>query len=335
VFQAPAADEHVYSLRSANNVTGGGLNLFNFPILQYAANLTDNRFSVIDTAGNLFITQAGGVNAIRIDQSPYSQYPAANREQNNAAAEFTAWSPNGQYLAFIVNGDKQAADGVWFFQPGQFGPIQLLVDCPTQGFIGCNIVRPSPQDNIGQWESREIYWSIDSQILLVNVNLPARARRGILIVGVTRDEHVRDQRSPIWLYDYGSWGGDGGILASGRNPDGVSGVFWLNQLGALRQTVFNASASGLWMGWAVQQPGGQIVALGRPGNPDGPVAIYNASGTALTGLIGDGFPQRVVWSPDRKAVLIETSGHQYVADTSGQITDIAAYTGGLTVNWVR
>jgi hypothetical protein len=334
-LQLPVEGERAYGLTASGSVTGDGLNLLNVPIQHFAPNPVDNRYTVIDAAGNLYISGPNGAGAFRIEQSPYSQFPASTREENNAAAEFAAWSPNGQLVAFIVNGDRQAADGVWYFQPGAFAPVQFIVDCPSSGFVGCNIVRPSPADNIGLWESRELYWSADSQRLLINASLPGMGRRGLMVKPITRDERTRDERPPIYLYDYGTWGNDGRILASGRNPDGVAGIFWLNSDGSLSQVVYNASNAGLWMGWAAQQPDGDIVALGRPGGPDGPVAIYDASGNALTGAIGGGFPERVVWSPDRRAVLVVSGGRQYVADTSGQVNDITNNTGGLAANWLR
>jgi hypothetical protein len=58
-------------------------------------------------------------------------------------------------------------------------------------------------------------------------------------------------------------------------------------------------------------------------------------GTALTSPIGDGFPQRVAWSPDRRAVLLVVNGRQFVATLDGGITEITAQTGGKPVNWVE
>lgn len=334
VLEPVQSGEQAYALRTDGAVRGDGLNLLGVSIWHFAQNpANSNRYAVIDAAGMLYITGPGGAGAFRIEQSPYSQFPATTREDNNAAAEQAAWSPNGQYVAFIVNGDKQAADGVWYFEPGTFAPLQLLVDCPGQGFVGCNIVQ-SP-DNISLWESRELYWSPDSQRILVNVNLPERERRGLIVLPISRDERVRDRRPAAQLYDYGTWGSDGRILASGSNPDGIVVVAWLNADGSLNQQVYNATVNGLWMGWAAQQPDGDIVALGRPGEPNGPVALYDMNGVALTDMIGDGFPQRVIWSPDHSAVLVVVNGRQYVASVDGSVSEITSQTGGLAVNWVR
>lgn len=332
--QPITAEQSAYRLVADTGISGQGFDLLDVRIDHYAQNPADgNQYAVIDSAGLLYISGAGGTNAFRVEQGPYTQFPAPTRDENNAAADLAVWSPNGQYVAFVVNGDQQAADGVWYFQPGIFAPLQLLVDCPSFGFIGCNIVRPV--DTFMLWESRELHWSPNSEMLLINVDLPTENRRGLLIKPITREERTRDSRPPVLLYEYGSWGADGRILVSGRDPDGAIMVAWLNADGSRDETVFNAGANGLWMGWAVETPDGEIVALGRPQNMDGPVAVYDGAGNPLSAPVGVAFPERVVWSPDRSAVLIETAGRQYVVETNGQITDISDDTGRRAVNWVR
>jgi hypothetical protein len=336
-LESPAGNQRAYGLRIDDGLRGSGVTLLDTGIDHYAQNPANpNRYSVIDSAGMLYITDTGGANAYRIEQGPYTQFPASSREGNNAAAISSVWSPDGRYLAFIVSARQQPSDGVWYFQPGDFAPLQLVVDCPSEGFIGCNIVRPP--DRFRLWESREVHWSPDSETLLINVNLPGEGRRGLLVQPITRFERIRDERPPVLLYDYGTWASDGRILASGRNPDGVGVVAFLNRDGSVNQQVFNPAASGLWMGWAVQRPDGSVVALGAPGDaggPRAPIAIYDMNGNALTGAITGGFPQRVSWSPDRRAVLVESDGRQYVATIDGQITEITGQTGGRAVNWTR
>lgn len=337
VLDVPAQGEHAFSLRVDGGVNGDGLNLLPLATMYYAQNpVSQNTFAVIDTSGNLYITSPNGANAFRIEQGPYTQYPAASLETNNAAARVVAWSPSGQYLAFIVRNEQQASDGVWYFEPGQFGPLQLIVDCPFEGFIGCNIVQPSPDDpiNIRQWTSKEIYWSPDSNTLLVNVNLPQHNRRGIIIMPITRFERVRDMRPPVHLYDFGTWGADGRILASGAGPDNTVNVMWLGADGTAQDVVYPASQNGLWMGWAVERPNGDIIALGAP-TANQAVAIYDMNGNALTEPIGIGFPERVEWSPDRSGVIVEMQGRQYIATIDGQITDITVPTGNTAINWVQ
>lgn len=334
-FSPIAEGERSFALQAGGaSIRGAGINLLPVEIYHFSQNPANaNRFAVVDQPGMLYITDRNGQNAFRIEQGPYTQFPALSRDENNAAAILSQWSPDGQYLAFIVAGRKQAADGMWYFAPGQFAPLQLLVDCPFEGFIGCNIVQPS--DSIRFWESLDIAWSPDSQSILTTVNLPSEGRQGLIVSGITRNERIRDQRPPIIRYDYGSWGSDGRILASGRNPDGTVTVDWINRDGTLSATVYPASVNGLWMGWAVQQPNGDIVALGRPAASQGAVGIYNMNGVALTELIGSAFPQRVVWSPDRSSVLVSAGGRQFIARTNGQVVDITDESAGLAVNWAE
>ncbi|MFW5692044.1 MAG: hypothetical protein ACOCX3_01700 [Chloroflexota bacterium] len=316
-------------------VSGDGLNLLNLSIDHYSQNPANkNRFAVVDSAGMLYITSWNGADAFRVEQGPFTQFPAESRASNNAATDLAVWSPDGQYVAFIVNAEQQASDGVWYLEPGVFAPLQLIVDCPFEGARSCMIVQPADETRF--WKSRALYWSPDSGSLLVNVELADEGRRGLMVIDVTRNERVRDRRPPLIYYDYGTWGSEGRILASGRNPGGVYRVDWLNRDGTVNQTVYDASANGLWLGWAVQQTDtGEIVALGRPNNPDGPVAVYSADGQPLSGFIGEAFPQRVVWSPNRRFVLVEAGGRRYIAGTNGQITDITEQTSGLPVNWLR
>ncbi|MDX1991716.1 MAG: hypothetical protein SF029_04980 [bacterium] len=330
---SPVTSAQGFGLTFDGSIASQGISLFtNVTTYNFDQNPANPRqFAVIDQTGLLYITDVGGANAFRIEQGPYTQFPAADRATNNAAAEIVRWSPSGQYVAFIVDGNQQASDGVWYFQPGQFAPLQLIVDCPTEGFPGCLIT--TPPDNIRRWESEDIAWSPDGQALLVTATLPEQGHGGLMVIGVTRNERVRDNRPPMILYDYGSWGADGRILASGRNPDGLIEVAWLDRSGSVMQRLYQGGT--LWLGWAVQQPNNQIVALGRQGDANGPLAIYDMNGTALTAPIGDAFPSRVLWSPDRSAVYVEAGGRRYVASVGGQVTEITSQSGPLAVNWVR
>lgn len=332
-FDPVAGNEQVVGLSTSAGLRGDGIDLLDIVIDHYDQNPANGgQFAVVDGAGMVYVTGRDGAGAFRIEQGPYTQFPAQSRETNNAAADRVAWSPNGQYVAFTVNAEQQASDGVWYFQPGAFAPVQLIVDCPFQGARSCMIVQVP--DGTAFWKSRELYWSPDSNAILVNAEFTDQGRRGLMVIGITRDETVRNQRPPMIYHDYGSWGADGRILASGRDPGGAYVVAWLNRDGSVSQVLYPASQNGLWMGWAVQQPNGGIVTLGRPGNPDGPVAIYNLSGSALTALIGDAFPSRVTWSDDRRYVMVEIGERQYVAGVDGLVTEITGQTGGRFANWI-
>jgi hypothetical protein len=342
VMQAVGSGQQGYVLRVGTNaITGGGANLLSVDIDQFSQSPAGaERYAVIDQAGMLYITGPAGAGAFRVEQGPYTRFPATSRETNNAAAVDSRWSPNGQYVAFLVAARQLAADGLWYFEPGQFGPLQLIVDCPYRDFIGCNIVRPSPEDNLRVWESRELYWSPESDAILVVVNLPEEGRRGLILRTITREERVRDQRPPIWFWDYGTFAADGRIIASGANPDGAFVIDVLNRDGDVVESVYRGGAADVWFGWAAERPDGSRVALGRPSGPTGPVALYDftafqTSGSAVTPPIGDGFPTRVEWSADRAAVLIEVGGRQYVADLAGNVVEITTQTGRRAVNWGR
>ncbi|MBC6938385.1 MAG: hypothetical protein DWB42_21485, partial [Chloroflexi bacterium] len=317
---------------------GGGAAGFNLPHNDpalFARNPVDpNLYASTDTAGNLYLT--GTIN-YRPDTSPFSQFIAQSRDENNAYVSAINWSPDGRYLAFITAGRKLADDGVWYFEPGQFPPLHLLVDCPTPGFPGCLIVSNPTDPDL--WESRAAYWSPGSDALLVSLFLPGENRMALIVLPITRDERARDWRPPVVRYQYGAWSRDGGrILVSGAAPDGRVYVGWLNRDGSFAEMVYNAEANGLWMGFASPAADGRIYALGAPGDRNGPrepLRIYDQAGRALTPSIGTGFPERVEWSPDGRAVFVQTGGQQYIADINGGLRNITGQVAGArAINWV-
>lgn len=313
-------------------INGAGVTMFNLSTYHYSQNpVNPAQYAVVDQSGMLYIRQPQG--DFRVEQGPYTQFPAETRETNNSPATQSIWSPNGQYVAFLVDPAQEASAGLWYFQPNQFAPIQLVVDCPFEGYRGCMIVQPGA-DNLTRWKTLEVAWSPNSQQLLLTLNLPTEGRQGILTIGVTRNERIRDLRPEILMYEYGSWGVDGRILTSGLNPQGVVNVAWINSNGTLSEQVFAPSINGLWMGWAVERPNGDIVALGTIGAGNTPLAIYDMNGEALTSSIGTTFPDRVVWNADRTGVIVESGGRQYIATIYGQVTEITAQSGGYVVNWV-
>jgi hypothetical protein len=321
-----------FALSTTGGVTGTGFSLLNDTAL-FARNPVDpNQYVTTDTSGNLYFTGVAGSGAFRVDHSPFSQFIAQSREENDSFVSAVAWSPDGKYLAYIVRGDKVAKDGVWFIGPGQFDSIQLLIDCPRQGFPGCQLVT-NPLDPY-HWVSQDLVWSPQSDALLVSESLPDEGRNGITVLPATRDTEFYKTRPPVFRYDYGSWERGGSrILVSGRWPDGGVRVGWINRDGSGAQPVFEAA--GLWLGWANQAANGQLYALGAPGGPNGAVSIYDMSGRALTGPIGDAFPERVIWSPDGSAVFVQANGRQFIARVNGQISEITGQVSGTrAINWV-
>jgi hypothetical protein len=141
-------------------------------------------------------------------------------------------------------------------------------------------------------------------------------------------------------HEFGAWARDGGrILVSGRAIDNHVYVGWINRDGSFSELVYDAEAAGLWMGFGNQAVDGQVYALGAPGDRGGPrepLRLYDMTGTALTGAIGEGFPSRVEWSPDGRSAFVQTGGRQYIARVNGTITDITGQVAGArAVNWVN
>ena len=335
IFSPVSGGQRVFGVNvdDTGSISGSGITLFDIGTRHFSQNpVNSDTYAVIDQLGMFYIRRPQG--DFRVEQGPYTQFPATSLETNNSPAVMSTWSQNGQNLAFLVDPAQEASAGLWWFEPGNFAPIQLIVDCPFEGYRGCMIVQPGA-DNLIRWESLFVEWAPNNTQMLVTLNLPTEGRQGILITEATRNERVRDQRPEIWFYDYGSWGVDGRILTSGRNPQGAINVAWINPDGSRSEQIFAASSNGLWMGWAVQRPSGDIVALGAQGSGGTPVAIYDMNGNALTDLIGTAFPDRVVWNADRSAVIVEAGGRQYVATVNGQVVEITAQSTGYSVNWVN
>lgn len=337
-FNPPNVENRVFGLSTSGGVTGGGFSLLNDTVLFERNPVDPNLYVTTDSSGNLYLTGLNGAGAYRPDMSPFSQFVALTRDENNAFVPRAKWSPDGRFLAFIVAGKKTGNDGVWFFQPGQFPPVQLLVDCLPLDVPGCSLVS-NPYDP-DKWESKSLLWSPNSDAVMVALNLPAENNRGgIVILNATNDSEYRKTRPPVLRYDYGAWSRDGSyILVSGRGPDGHEYVGWLNRDGSFNKLLIDSEASGLWMGFASQANDGSVYALGAPGDRNGPreaLHIYDMSGQAVTGAIGDGFPDRVEWSPDGRAVFVQTNGRQYIANINGEVRDISGQVAGArAINWV-
>jgi hypothetical protein len=273
----------------------------------------------------LIYTVRNGVTSGPGDVAPWGGQPRS-REENNAVVVDAAWSPDGEAVAFVVDSDRTGADGVWIYQPGVSGPTQLLVDCPP----GCFAEIPGiPYE----YESLDVVWSPQNDAILVSLNMLDVQRRGFLVL--RRDENY-NFRPAAYSFDYADWAPDGRIVVSGRDRDGQVILGLLNRGERDAQVVLNGSQRGFWLQHGVQRPGGEFYALGRPGDPNGPMQIYDGGGTPRTDLIGSTRPIDVKWNQDRSQVYVQTEdGRKFVAEITGPIREITNEVGGIqAVAWI-
>jgi hypothetical protein len=326
------------------NMPGGTVTIARSPI-------NSNHVGLVDQRGLLFLyTDFASGQGGRFLGSPFSEPEPQQADLNQARIAQIAYSPDGRYLAFLVDtdGDENGAndssnDGVWVVaidpatgaQVG--GAFILLRDCPPEP--GCLIVnRP---DAPYRYRSLRFQWSPSSDALLVELDLPEEGRRGVAIVYPANGEGQSQTRVPVLRYDYAAWSNDGSrLIVSGRAPDGQVVFGSVGREGGDPQLT---AASAIGLGWiqdATQRPNGQIVFLGSASGPGGPLRLYSASGAALTADIGATAPIRVTWSPDRSAALVVTMDngvptYYAVFAATGEIRNLSPQiAGAVAVDWV-
>ena len=341
------------STRSFAISTDGGLlntSAFSLPggAASFARNPVDpNRYATVDTSGLLYLVNdfaGGGRN--RMTFSPFGPDVPPSAEQNNANVVQVAWSPDGNYLGFLIDTDSDdytqndfPNDGVWYLEPQRVTETdptyQVLRDCPPE--LGCNIVQREGEPY--RYRSLSFEWNYQSNGMLITIQLPEENRQAFIIVSVPgQDPNVRP---PVYRYDFASWSQDGNsIIVSGANPAGTVGVWRVDRSGGQEQLLFNGSANGLWVQNAVERPDGQVVMLGSTGGPTGVMTLYDVNGNALSQPIGSAAPERVDWSPDRSAVLLVIREgdlrRYYIVQATGDAREItAAVAGALAVEWVQ
>ena len=333
------------------STVGGGISGGSFDLAgggqTFAFNPVTGDLAQVDSAGGIVLSSSATGELGRLTRSPFSEFAPESAELNNARVVQVGWSPDGRYLAFLVDTDSDALgdndsanDGVWYLEPAALvatdPTYQLVRDCPPQA--GCDTVLR--QDAPYEYRSLNFAWSPSSGALLVTLDLPEEGRRAFTVVLPRPDAEAASVRPPIARYDYASWANDGQqIIVSGRGPDEQVMLGRANPDGSGLQIALNGSASGLWLQDAVERPDGTLVALGSPGGPNSPQALYRQDGTALTAPISDSAPRRVAWSPDRSAVLIVTAiegfaPRYFVASVDGMVQEITgAVADALAVEW--
>ena len=322
----------------SGGVTQGGFNLFSGSVLLFARNpVNPSQYVLTNTSGTLYVVDGGG--SRRLNTSPFSEFEAFSPQENQYFVTEVEWSPNGQLLAYIIDGRFHPSptneDGVHFFNPATGQSTPLLRDAPYESHPGYQA--GGTREFLSRTES--IAWSPQSDVILAQSRITndwADGQGALFVLSLGQDANTQPR---ALRYDYGSWTPGGGqIVVSGRRPDGLVIVGVVNRDGGGEQIVLNASSIGLWVQNAVQRPNGQFFALGRPdaeGGRNGPMRIYNQNGQAITGDIGPALPQRVDWSPDGSAVLVTSGGRQYLASINGTVQDITGSVGGGAVGWVR
>ena len=315
------------------------LNFSGIPATLYARNPRDpNQYVLTNGAGSLFVADTSGALS-RLSESPFSRFEPTTVGENQYYVEAVAWSPDGVYLAFIIDGEQHPdptnEDGLHIHIPTQGQTWPVLRDAPSTDHPGYQ----AGGERQFLHDSETLEWAPQGDMILVRARLTnpelTGQNRGVLLM-VPRNQNPALQPAAL-RYDYGSWTADGQrVVVSGRNAAGTVVLGIVNRDGSGEQIFFNASARGLWLQNAVQRlSDGQILALGRPGDANGPMRLYDMNGNALTGDIGTGPPQRVSWSPDRSVVLVAAGGRQYVVYVDTRvIQDITAGVGNSAVSWM-
>lgn len=291
-------------------------------------------YARVDQAGNLAFVAPGASGEGVIPGSPFfqGQPPATDATTNADRVTQISWSPDGTKLAFMIyglpgtdNGDA----GVWVWNGSE--AINHSHDCPDNSNYqrACDLNTDKPTDN---YVTTHIQWRADSAAMLnlYSTQWNGRPKRGFAVVPISGVNSTLAPR--IWFYDSAAYMNDGRILVSGEAPDGqwVVGIMGVREDGQPNvdadnpvQVLLDADAAGVWVDSAVQRPDGVIVAFGRVGQADGPLAlgiVTNQTWTALGPSIGDSYPQRIAWGSTYEQAVVTVGGQQVV---------VSAYTGSV------
>lgn len=270
-----------------------------------------------------------------------------------AAQKYTLvrWSPNGRYLAYVLEADNARS--------GQLDP-NLTVD---DGLYIYDTQRPverhgTAQDNPhhvirnfykhadqGPYEFRivvDVTWSPDSLAMLATVinNVGGLAS---IIVGV--DTSAADTRTGVFQilpFAGGVW------LAGSQQFVAVQiGVAVLGIVGRdshqMDTVVLNGATAGLWMQNATQLSDGRYAFLGKPssngqlqGGPTG-LSLYIFAPGGSPVQVSQPIPgtvRQAVWNRSNTALLVQTyEGRTYVVTIGGSVQDYTARVGNGPVRW--
>lgn len=330
-----------FALSANDGAVTGGAFVLPFDTNTFARNPVDpSRMAVVDARGLLYMFFGGLATSdgARIRVSPFvADFEPATAEDNQARVRQIGWSPDGSYLAFLVDAEADDRDGVWYTNNPQQDGIRYAV----QVFRECPLVLTACTVEFGGgpfvYNSLRFEWNNRSDALLIELYLPGESRRAFTVVGLNADP---TQLPRVYRYDYSSWSWDGTrILASGGGEDGRVGLRWIDPATSNVQMFLDSGSAGLWLQNAVQRPDGQIAALGSAVGANSPMRLFDGGGVPLTEPIGSAAPEQVIWSPDRSAALVVTfdgfARRYYVASVRGTVQEItASVAGAMAVEWV-
>ncbi|MDQ7025280.1 MAG: hypothetical protein Q9P44_06945 [Anaerolineae bacterium] len=258
--------------------------------------------------------------------APYVEnFQVATPQENKIFAREIVWSPDGNMIAFRIQNDTSPDlnQGVWFWQPlreiDTDPSYQILRHCPPF----CTAVGAAEGDP--GWRALDLEWSSDNNAILITLHLFDTNRRGLEIRQAARDHdqiQAGTRPNPL-LFEYGHWADDGQrIIVSGRDTDGTVVFGTTDRTG---DVALMTPASDIGMAWvqdAVQTPENSIIMLGNTVGLGAPLQIINQSGEQLTAPIGDTAFDIVKWSPDRRAVLLQSAEQTFIAQVDGTIYNI-------------
>lgn len=297
------------------------------------------RYARVDDFGALLFVPAGGPEGY-YSFSPYFEgFSAPSIDENWLRVAETAWSPNGEMLAFrIASNHETGNDGVWFWQPAREiatdPSYHILRDCPPR----CDLVT---RVNAEEWRSMGIEWAPDNAAVLISLQLPKENnRRAYTIRFAARDVETTQSRTgpSVSRYDTAHWSSDGQrVIVSGFDANGQVVFGSIGRDGSLPLITPAVDIGMLWVQDAVQQPDtGQIIMFGSNVGLNSPLQLIDSTGAALTAPIGSARPDAIRWNQARTAALLIIGGNYYVAQVSGTVTDITSLTGGTSnVDWVE
>ncbi len=313
-------------------IIGGSVGLFEI-------NPADSgSYARTNTAGLLSFVPPGQSNEQTIAGNPFFAGFGAEgltADTNKNYISDIAWSPNGQNLAFIISpppepGIDRINAGVYFWSQREGRAFPMLRDCPdsAEQWPSCDLIAGRPAWN---WQSEKIEWSPDSTRALITLWLPRQQRRAVVVRDTIPSENAASDLTTtnFWRYDSASWIDNDTLLVSGRRETdgrvivGTVDSFFRNV--GNETIIFDASANGLWLENAVQRDNGEILALGRPSAPDGPLRLYrvsNGNATPISEYAGAGYPERVEWARNKSQVVLTVQGQQYVINASGSVEQV-------------